>query len=138
MADQVQIVEYFFARVGDRPGEGVRLLQHVSERGINLLAFTAFPTAEGLSQLNFVTDRVEKLKEAAADAGVELSGPERAFLVQGADRVGAMHDHHLTLANAGVNVWSSCGVGDGSGGFGFVLWVRPEDFDEAALAFDFI
>jgi hypothetical protein len=138
VSDQVQIIEYFYARVGNRPGEARRLLEHVSEKGINLLAFTFYPVGGGLTQLNFVTDRVERLKEAAADAQVELVGPERAFFIYGYDRVGALHDHLLKLSNAGVNVSMSSGVSDGAGRFGFIVYVEPEDFDQAASAFDFI
>lgn len=138
MADEIKIVEYYYSQVGDKPGEGRRLLSHISEKGVNLTAFTAFPANEGLTRLYFIAERTEKLKEAAADAGVELIGPENAFLIQGEDRIGALHKHHLTLSNAGVNVFASSCVGDGTGRFGFVLWVNPNEFNKAAWAFDFV
>ena len=138
MADTVRTIEYLYATVGDRPGEGRRLLEHLSARGVNLIAFTAFPSGEGQTQLNFFTDRVERLQEAAADAGMTLDGPKQAFLIQGEDRIGALHQHHLTLANAGVNVFASSGVSDGIRSFGFVLWVKPRDFNKAADALGFV
>jgi hypothetical protein len=134
MADKVRTIEYYYAKVGDRPGEGRRLLEHLSEKSINLVAFTAFPVGSGQSQLDFVPESAEQLKAAAADANVTLVGPKRAFLIQGDDRIGALHDHHLKLANAGINVRAANGVCGGAGKFGFVLWVDPQDFEAAASA----
>jgi hypothetical protein len=134
MADTVRAIEYFYATVGDKPGEGRRLLEHLSERGINLVAFTAFPVGGGQAQLDFVPENAEQLQRAATDANVGLVGPKRAFLIQGDDRVGALHEHHLKLSNAGVNVVAANGVCDGSGRYGFILWVKPEDFQKAARA----
>ena len=138
MTDRITIVDYYNAKVSDEPGEGRRFLEHLSEQGVNLLAFAAFPLGENRTQLDFITERPEKLKAAAADAGVEILGPKQAFLIQGDDRIGALHTHHLTLANAGVNVYASNGVCDGFGRFGFVLWVKPEDFEQACVAFGFV
>lgn len=138
MGDRIQVIPYLYARVGDRPGEARRLLEHFSEIGVSLMAYTLHPVEEGQTQMNFVTDRVEKLQEAARDAGVELGGPAQAFLIQGDDRIGVLHEHHLRLANAGVNVKVSSGICDEDGHFGFVLFVEPKDFDKAAMAFDFI
>jgi hypothetical protein len=135
MDDQIRIVDCFYATVRDRPGEGRRLLEHISEQGISLTAFTAIPTGADETQICLVTDQVDRLEAAAGDAGIALTGPKQAFLVQGNDRIGALHAYHLTLANAGVNVYSSSGVCDGRGGFGFILWVEPEDVDRAFDAF---
>jgi len=134
MADSIGAVEYFYATVGDRPGESRRLLEHLSEKGVNLRAFTAFPVEGGRTQLDFFPYEVDQLQAAAADAGLDLTGPKKAFLIQGDDRVGALHQHHLTLANAGVNVYASGGVVDGADRFGYVLWVDPDDFEKAAAA----
>jgi len=134
MAETIRKVEYFYTTVEDRPGEGRRLLEHLREKGVNLMAFTAFPVGEGRAQLDFFPERAELLQKAAADAGVSLVGPKRAFLIQGEDRIGALHEHHLRLANAGVNVHAANGVTDGRGRFGYVLWVKPEDYEKAARA----
>jgi hypothetical protein len=135
MPDEVRIVDCYYTMVRDRPGESMRLLEHVSERGISLVAFTAIPTGADETQLCLVTDRPDDLRSAAEDAGATLAGPKQAFLIQGEDRIGTLHGYHTTLANAGVNVYSSGGVCDGRGRFGFVLWVEPEDFDKAFDAF---
>jgi hypothetical protein len=134
MPEKARIVEYFYARVRHSPGEGRRLLEHLSEKGVNLIAFTGFPAGEDLAQLDFFPEEVEALKSAAADAGIELVGPRKAFLIQGDDRLGALHDYHLRLANAGVNVHAANGVVDGEGRFGYIIWVKPAEFDRAARA----
>ena len=82
MADRITIVDYYNAKVSDEPGEGRRFLEHLSEQGVNLLAFAAFPLDENRTQLDFITERPEKLKAAAADAGVEILGPKQASLIQ--------------------------------------------------------
>lgn len=134
MDDTVRRIEYFYATVGDRPGEARRLLEHLSERGVNLVAFTAFPVSAGQAQLDFIPESPAQLQKAAADAGVDLVGPKNAFLIQGDDRIGALHQYHLKLANAGINVRASNGSCGGTGTFGFVLWVGPEDYEQAAIA----
>ena len=53
MADTIQRVEYFYAQVPNKAGEGSRFLTALHEAGINLLAFSGFPEGRG-SQLDFV------------------------------------------------------------------------------------
>ena len=134
MAATVKEVEYFYAVVEDRPGEARRLLEFLSEKMVNLLALTAFPLGEGMSQIDFFPAEPNALKKAAADAKVPLVGPKKAFLVQGTDRIGALYDFHLKLFNAGINIYACNGVVDGTGRFGYVIWVDPSDFDQASKA----
>ncbi len=134
MAETVRKVEYYYATVSDKPGEGRRLLEHLSEKGVNLVAFTAFPIGGDQAQLDFFPENPEQLQKAAADAGITLVGPKKAFLIQGEDRVGALHENHLKLSNAGINVHAANGVCNGSGRFGYVLWVKPVDYEVAARA----
>ncbi len=135
MEDQIRIVDCYYVTVPDRPGEGSRLLEYISESGLNLIAFTAQPTGGDETQICLVTDNPEALRRAAKSAGSLLAGPKKGFLIQGEDRIGALHAYYLTMANAGVNVYSSSGVCGGKGRFGFILWVDPEDFDKAFDAF---
>ncbi len=132
MASIVKEVDYFYATVADKPGEGRKLLEFLSEQQVDLLALTAFPTGDGHSQLDFFPTDPEMLKKAAKDANVPLVGPKKAFLIQGEDRVGALYDFHLKLSNAGINIHASNGVVDGTGRFGFVIWVNPEDYENAS------
>ena len=134
MEDTVRRIEYFYATVGDEPGEGRRLLEHLSEKGVNLVAFTAFPVGSGKAQLDVIPESPAQLRKAAADAGVDLVGPKHAFLIQGDDRIGALHQYHLLLANAGINVRAANGTCGGTGTFGYILWVAPEEYERAAEA----
>jgi hypothetical protein len=134
MAASVKEVEYYYALVEDKPGEGRKLLEFLSEKQVDLLAFTAFPAGSGQSQLDFFPDDPETLKKAAEDAGITLVGPKKAFLVQGDDKVGVLYNFHLKLFNAGINIHASNGVVDGAGRFGYIIWVNPDDYEEASKA----
>lgn len=134
MPQIVKRIEYFYAIVDDVPGEARRLLEFCSAYSVNLTNFTAFPIGEGRAQLDFFPADPEKLIAAAAEAGVPLVGPKKAFLICGADRTGVLIEYHLRLADAGINIYASNGTTDGQGGFGYVLWVKPEDYEKAAKA----
>ena len=132
MLSSVKEVEYYYTVVANKPGEARRLLDFLSEKMVNLLALTAFPLEVGKSQIDLFPAEPEALKEAAADAQIDLVGPKKAFLLQGEDRIGALYDVHLKLSNAGLNIYACNGVVDGTGRFGYVIWVDPADYDEAS------
>lgn len=134
MTEKVRKAEYLYAIVEDKPGEARRLLEFCSAHGVDLINFTVFPIGEGRSQLDFITDDVEKLRLAAQEAGIALVGPKKAFLIQGDEKIGVLIEYHLILANAGINVYAANGTIDGHGGFGYVLWVKPEDYEKAEQA----
>ena len=129
---QIRRVNYFYTEVDDRHGKGYWLLELFRQKGVNLIGFTAFPLGGGRSQLDFVTDDIEQLQAAAAEAGIALVGPKRAFLVQGDDEIGAIVELHYQLTSAGINVHAANGVADGEGHFGYIMWVKPEFYDKAA------
>ena len=66
------------------------------------------------------------------DAGINVAGPHTALLVQGDDELGALADIHMRLFEANVNVSSATGVVDGTGSFGYVIYVRFNDYERAA------
>ena len=45
MSDTVGKVDYFYVVVPDRPGECAKVLSALAAAGINLLAFSGFPSA---------------------------------------------------------------------------------------------
>ena len=57
-----------------------------------------------------------------------------ALATDAQDKLGALYDLHLKLSNAGINVYASNGVVDGTGRFGYVIWVNPDDYAEASKA----
>jgi predicted amino acid-binding ACT domain protein len=56
------------------------------------------------------------------------------LLVQGDDKLGALTEIHRKLSLANVNVYAASGVTDGAGSFGYLIYIRPEQFDNALAA----
>jgi hypothetical protein len=132
MPVSVRQVEYFYTMAQDRPGEGHKVLSRLAAEGVDLLAFNAVPMGGETTQLVLYPAESHVLVGAAARIGLVLTGPQHAFLVTGDDRLGAFAEIHGKLAGARINVFSSSGVTDGRGGFGYLLHVRPEDQAAAA------
>lgn len=136
MRFKIRRVEYFYTNVEDHPGEATRLLTQLAELGINQLAFSAVPIGVDRTQLAIFPEEPAKLAEAARRANLTLDGPHHALLVQGDDTMGAFAGVHAKLSDANVNVYASHGITDGRGDFGYLIYVRPEEFDRAAGALE--
>jgi len=133
MAATIRGVEYFYVTVKDRPGEAYKLLSDLAADEVNLLAFNAIPTGPEHTQLVLFPQNGEQLTKAAEKAGLRLIGPERAFLIQGDDHLGAIAEIHRTLSDAHINVYASSGVTDGRGGYGYILYGKADQYRSAAL-----
>jgi len=136
MAFTIQRVHYFYTTVEDQPGEAYKLLSLLAGVGVNLLAFTAVPIGPKRTQLALFPEDAAKMVEEAKKAGFLLDGPNPALLVQGDDELGALADIHEKLCQANVNVYSSSGVTDGKGSYGYLVYVRPEEYERAAAALE--
>ena len=136
MAFKVRKAEYYYANVHDELGAAYRVLCDLADRGVNLLAFTAVPAGPTLAQLTLFPEEPKKLAAEAALVGLTLDGPHHALLVQGDDELGAFASIHERLAKAHVDIYASSGVTDGQGSFGYVIYVREDQFDEAAMALE--
>jgi hypothetical protein len=134
MAFTIRRVSYFYTAIQDRPGEAYKLLSQLAEFGINLLAMTAIPVGPVRTQLTLFPEDALKLESEARKAGLELDGPYPALLVQGDDELGALVGIHEQLYQANVNVVAATGVTDGRGNYGYVMYFRPEDFENATKA----
>jgi hypothetical protein len=134
MRSQVRLVRYYHTTVKDRPGEGCRILKELADNGVNLLAFSAVPIGPGTSQLMLFPEEDDLLLRAAEATGISLENPQHAFLIQGEDHLGALAAVHHAFADAHVNIFASNGVAGGCGGYGCVIYVRPEDVEAAAAA----
>jgi hypothetical protein len=134
MALVIRRVDYFYTTVRDEPGEAYKLLSRLAEADVNLLAFNAVPIGPGHTQLVLFPDMSAQLVKLAEGLGLPLQGPFRALLIQGDDRLGALADVHERLFDAKINVYSSNGITDGSGAFGCILYLRPEDLERGAKA----
>jgi hypothetical protein len=133
MAHNIRCVEYFYSTVKDQPGEAYKVLSILADLGINMLAFHAIPIGPTSTQLTIFPDDPNKLISEAKRSGLDLEGPHPAFLVRGDDHLGALSDLHKKLYDANINIYASNGVTDGEGDYGYVLYVRPEEFEKAKL-----
>jgi hypothetical protein len=131
---QVARAEYFYTTVADEPGEALKLLTLLAEKGINLLAFTAVPVGPNRTQLTIFPDDMAKTVSESKKAQLPLDGPYAALLVQGKDALGALAAIHAKLYEAKVNVYASSGVADGRGGYGYVIYLRGQDYDASLKA----
>jgi hypothetical protein len=136
MADTIKKVEYCYATVDDRPGEGARVLDSLKKGGVNLLAFHAFPTGGGKAQLDFVAQDAAKLAGAADKAGIKVSARKTVFWIDGQDRPGALAEILAKLSAAKINATAVDAVCSSGGRFGALLWVKPGDIEKAASALE--
>lgn len=134
MAFSVRRVDYYYATVRDEPGAAYRILSQLAGLGVNLLAFTAVPIGPSRAQLAIFPDDPGKLAAAARSARLALDGPHPALLVQGDDELGALASVHQRLFDAGVDVYAASGVTDGHGSFGYVVYVREDQVENATSA----
>jgi len=134
MAHSIRRVEYYYANIRDELGAAYRVLAQLAELGVNLLAFTAVPSGPSLAQFALFPQDPNKLVAEASAAQLKLEGPYHAFLVQLDDELGALASVHEQLFRAGVDVYASSGVTDGRGSFGYVVYVREDQFQHAAQA----
>jgi hypothetical protein len=130
----VRKVRYLALEVPNRSGQAERVLGALAKARVNLLAFTGFPSRAGKSQIDLVTEDLAGVRRVAKREGWRLRGPKRGFLVQGRDRVGAVHQQLRRLAGAGVNVTAVDAAAAGGRRFGMILWVKPADYARAARA----
>jgi hypothetical protein len=134
MPDRVRRVNYCYPIVPNRAGQGARLLAELERAGVNLLAYSGFPVGGGRSQLDLVLEDMGPLRRLARRNGWRLSEVKKGFLIQGTDKVGAVHRHLQKLAKAGINVIAADAVAAGKGRYGMILWVKPRDYGRAAKA----
>lgn len=132
MADRVKKVNYCYAKVSSRPGQGAKVLQELRDEEVNLYAFSGFPGGGGKAQLDFVADSVAPIRRVAKKNGWRLSKPKKAFLVTGKDALGAVHKHVQKLADNKINITAADAVCAGKGRYGMILWVKPKDYAKAA------
>jgi hypothetical protein len=134
MADSVRKVRYGYVMVPNRAGAGAAVLAGLREGGVNLVAYSGFPARSGKAQIDLVTSDIAGLRRVARRSGWRLSGVKKGFLLQGDDRVGAVHRHIQKLAVRRVNVVAADAVAAGKGRYGMILWVKAKDYARASRA----
>jgi hypothetical protein len=133
MAETIRKVDYYYIETPNKPGEGAKVLKAFRDAGVNLVAFTGFPSGRK-SQLDFVPEDAAAFKAAAKKAGLKLSPRKTGFLIQGDDRAGAIADIVEKLAATNVNVTAIDALCAGGGRYGAILWVKAPDVRKAAKA----
>jgi hypothetical protein len=131
MAESVRIADYFYVMVPDKPGEGARILGELKSAGVNLVAYSGFPSGRG-AQLDVVPIDSAAFTAVAKRNKWKVKGPKRAFLIEGDDRLGACADVLGRLAAAKINVTAMDAVAAGDGRYGAIVWVKARDVKKAA------
>lgn len=134
MKFKISRVEYFHTTVADQPGEAYKFLSQLASLGINIQAFTAVPVGPSITQLTIFPADPAQLKHEASRIGTYVDGPHKAFLVQGDDELGALAEIHRKIYEVGVNVHSATGVTDGRGSFRYIVYIKSDNFEKAAVA----
>ncbi len=130
----VKKVSYVDIKVPSRAGQAADVLGALRRGGVDLIAFTGFPDGVGKAQVDLVTEDLAGVRRVAKARGWQLSRPKQAFVVQGRDRIGAVHRQLRKLAAAKINVTAVDAVVAGKGRFGMILWVKPKDQARASRA----
>lgn len=131
MADVVRRVDYYYALLRNEVGTGARVLDELAARRVDLLGFSGFPSGRRV-QLDFIPRRSADLVRAARQMRMRLSAKKRCFLINGADKRGAIGAHLRKLATAGIGVTAVDAVSAGNRRYGALLWVDPADYTRAA------
>ncbi len=134
MSFNVRRADYYYATIQDEPGEAYKMLAMLAELGTNLLAFTAVPVGPSHTQLTIFPEDVPKFESEVHKVGLTLDGPHPALHIQGDDKLGVLAGIHVKLHEANVNVFAATGTTDGKGGFGYVVYVKPDDYERAAVS----
>lgn len=134
MSYKIRKLNYYYAITQDKPGEAHKILSILADVGVNQLAFNTMQMGPERAQITLFPEDESLLLNVAKKAGLNLDGPYNAILVQGTDEMGALVKVHEKLYNANINIASSTAIADGSGSYGYLIYVRPDDYDKAADA----
>ena len=132
MSYKVRKLNYYYAITQDKPGEAHKILSILADVGVNQLAFNTMQMGPERAQITLFPEDEFLLVNVAKKAGLNLDGPYNAILIQGTDERGALVAVHEKLYDANINIASSTAIADGSGNYGYLIYLRPDDYDKAA------
>ena len=132
MAYMIRKVNYCKLNVLSRAGQGAKILETLKDAGVDLLAFTGFPTGGGKSQVDLVASKIADVQRVARKNKWQISKTKKGFLVQGTDEPGAVHKVLDRLARENINVVAADAVAAGKGRYGMIFWVNPKFYNRAA------
>jgi hypothetical protein len=125
MSNNLRKVDYFYVMVPNTAGQGAKVLAALAGEGVNLLAFSGFPSG-GKGQLDLIPENSAKFRRVAKKLKLKISKKKTGFIVHGDDRVGAMGKMLAALAKARISVIAMDAVTAGKGRFGAIFWVKPK------------
>ncbi len=134
MADRVRKINYCYTKVPNYAGQGEEALRALRDAGVNLLAYSAFPSTGRKAQMDFIPENMSAFKKVARQQGWRLSKVKKGFLITGQERLGAVHRHVAKLSDAKINITAADALAAGKGRYGMLLWVRPKQYARAARA----
>jgi hypothetical protein len=134
MSYSARKVNYCYITIGNRAGTAANILDQIKAAGINLLAFSGFPTKGGKAQVDLVANKLGEIKKLARKNDWKLSKSKKALLIQGPDKPGAVTEPIGKLAKEKINVIAADAVAAGKGRYGMILWVKPKVYNRAAKA----
>ena len=128
----IRKVQYCYVVVPNRAGKGAEVLGKLRQARVNLYGYSGFPSRGGNAQLDLVAGSVTPIRKLSKQNGWRVSKVKKGFLIQGKDRVGAIHQHLRKLAARNINITAADAVTAGRGRFGMLLWVKQKDYGRAA------
>lgn len=131
MAKTLHKIGYFSVETPHTAGQGLRILAALRDAGVNLLAYSGFPSGRK-AQLVFVPAEPARFKAVARKIKLKISPKKIAFLLQGNDKVGALTGILSKLAKAKINLTALTAVVAGGGRFGAIFWVKPTNVAKTA------
>ncbi len=131
MSSSLRKVDYFYVMIPNTAGKGAKIMAGLAAEGVNLLAFSGFPSGRQ-AQLDLMPENSAKFRRAARKLGLKVSTRKTGFLYHGDDRVGAMTRVLDKLAAAKIGVIAMDAVTSGKGRFGAIFWVKPKLVSKAA------
>src|ERR1017187_855028 len=127
-------LELYSVVVPNKPGKGAHLLTAFKEAGVNFVGIWGYPVGKSKSRIDLVAEDAAQLKKAAKKLKIELGKKQTAFHITGEDHPGAVAEVLAKLAAKKINVFAMQALCAGSGRFGALVQVAPDDVKKATKA----
>ena len=119
----------------NKVGEGARILEALKAEGVNLIAFLGYPKSARIAEVVLAVDeKAPNLGKIAKKVGIELGKKQKALLVAGDDKLGAVAAKVAAMAQAGINIVSVHALAGGGKRYAALVVVLAADFRKAAKA----